>query len=151
MSDGAAFPSPARPPDRGPAWGRMPRSVALALAALLLAGGGYAAGALLGGDMIVAPASPAPRSVAPPVASAEEPVAEVARLLLPSAVHIRAGSGVGSGVIYDGGGLGARRVLRSRSCAVGKAVPAANHRSDRLVFTVLSELSAQAHDRHAHP
>lgn len=35
MSDGAAFPSPARPPDRGPAWGRMPRSVALALAALL--------------------------------------------------------------------------------------------------------------------
>jgi S1-C subfamily serine protease len=35
----------------------------------------------------------------------EEPIADAAEVILPSVVHIQTGSGLGSGVIYDGSGL----------------------------------------------
>jgi S1-C subfamily serine protease len=39
------------------------------------------------------------------VLAGAEPVADAAEVILPSVVHIQAGTGVGSGVIYDPGGL----------------------------------------------
>jgi S1-C subfamily serine protease len=39
------------------------------------------------------------------LAASDEPIADAAAVILPSVVQIQAGSGVGSGVIYDSGGL----------------------------------------------
>ena len=97
-----------RPADPGAPRGRRPsRLVAAAVAAVVLLAGGYGISQALDDD----PAAPgaagiptaAPGAVAPAqVRPGEEPVAAVARALLPTVVEIRRGeSGIGSGFIYD--------------------------------------------------
>ncbi len=79
------------------------------LVALLLTGGGVLVGTNLAPDTRAAAdraaqvtGSPVPVAVGP---GAEEPVAEVAAALAPAVVQIESSGGLGSGVVYDAGGL----------------------------------------------
>jgi putative serine protease PepD len=75
------------------------------IAALVAAGSvaiaslGFAAGVFATRDEPAAKTDPSPN------AQSDEPVAQVARILLPSVVQIRSGVGAGSGVIYNSRGL----------------------------------------------
>lgn len=74
--------------------------LALIAGAIAVASVAFAAGVLVANDD-----TPAPPAVSEAPAAEAEPVAEVARILLPSVVHLRAGNSAGSGVIYDADGL----------------------------------------------
>jgi S1-C subfamily serine protease len=56
-------------------------------------------------DRTVSEADPTAQAASPEIVPGEEPVADVADLILPSVVQIQTESGVGSGVIYDSNGL----------------------------------------------
>jgi putative serine protease PepD len=100
-----------RPADTGPPRGRRPsRALAAAVAAVVLVAGGYGINEALNRDSTdpggagipaAAPAGSAPAASAP-IRPGEEPVAAVAKALLPTVVEIRRGaSGIGSGFVYD--------------------------------------------------
>ncbi len=72
--------------------------------ALAIAGGSFALGASTN-DAVESPAPPPAEVPPPPPVGLEEPVADVARRLLPSVVQIETATGVGSGVVYQPGGL----------------------------------------------
>ncbi|MGH2751910.1 MAG: S1C family serine protease [Actinomycetota bacterium] len=95
------FSSPPTPPRR-----QKPGTstiVAIVLGALLLVSVGFGLGQLVEDE--AGPAE-APSAPAGPVSlEAEEPVAEVADALLPSVVQLETGGGLGSGVVYQEGGL----------------------------------------------
>ena len=88
-------------PRRGPTW----RMLAGALAALLLLGGGYGLASLQD------PAAPDDAGALPQragralvVPRGPEPVAAVAKAVLPSVVQIETSTGLGTGVVYDSDG-----------------------------------------------
>ncbi len=108
------------PSGAGPGWGTPPpgsgqrppggrrtsRLVAGALAVLLLIGAGFGLGQLRDRGSNASAAAPGgagiPVAVTPSrINAGEEPVAAVAKALLPSVVQIETGQGLGSGVIYD--------------------------------------------------
>jgi len=99
----------ARPADAGSPRGRRPsRTLAAAVAAVVLLAGGYGISQALDRD----PSNPSGAGIptaapiaAPPVRAGEEPAAAVAKALLPTVVEIRRdNSGLGSGFVYDRGG-----------------------------------------------
>jgi putative serine protease PepD len=100
--DPEAFPS--HSPGRGP---RRSRLLGALLALVLAAGGGFGIARLTAGSQeqpqARASAARPPARQVPPVRG--EPVASVAKALLPSVVQLETGSGVGSGVVYDPDGL----------------------------------------------
>ena len=95
----------ARPADAGSPRGRRPsRTLAAAVAAVVLLAGGYGISQALDRD----PSNPSGAGIptapiaAPPVRAGEEPAAAVAKALLPTVVEIRRdNSGLGSGFVYD--------------------------------------------------
>jgi putative serine protease PepD len=109
------------PSGTGPSWGGPPsgsgqrpprrgnsRLVAAALAVVLLLGAGYGLGQLRDRGSSNTSASGGagiPVSVTPSqIKSGDEPVAAVAKALLPTVVQLETGQGLGSGVIYDKNG-----------------------------------------------
>jgi putative serine protease PepD len=105
----------------GPTWGERPAApgrprdrrrlgmtlAATGLAVVLLAGAygiGQAVGRDSGGTAAPAAGVPVPAGSVPAVRSGSEPVAAVAKALLPAIVEIRTGQGLGSGVVYDRNG-----------------------------------------------
>jgi putative serine protease PepD len=102
---GWGWPAPGSPP-RPPAGRRTPRLVAGVLVVLLLIGAGFGLGQLRdrGSNASAAVSNGAgiPVAVTPSqIQAGDEPVAAVAKALLPSVVQIEIGQGLGSGVIYD--------------------------------------------------
>ncbi|HYY79976.1 MAG TPA: trypsin-like peptidase domain-containing protein [Actinomycetes bacterium] len=105
----------------GPTWGERPAApdrprdrrrlgmtlAAIGLAVVLLAGA-YGIGQAVGRDNgTAAPAGagvPVPAASVPAVKGGSEPVAAVAKALLPAIVEIRTRQGLGSGVVYDRNG-----------------------------------------------
>jgi putative serine protease PepD len=112
----------AEPSGAGPGWGTSPptaggrppgrwrtsRLVAGALAVVLLIGAGFGLGQLRDRGSSNAAATGGagiPVTVAPSqIQAGTEPIAAVAKALLPSVVQIETGQGLGSGVIYDKNG-----------------------------------------------
>jgi putative serine protease PepD len=98
-----------RPPGAGsPGGRRMPRALAGAVAVVVLLAGGYGIGQVL--DRNAANAAPGgagvpTAAVSAPIKAGDEPVAAVAKALLPTVVQLEVQSqqseGLGSGVIYD--------------------------------------------------
>lgn len=84
-----------------PERGLIAAAVVLAVA---IAGGSFALGASTNGAAETAGPPPGEITPPPPV-GLEEPVADVARRLLPSVVQIETATGVASGVVYQPGGL----------------------------------------------
>jgi putative serine protease PepD len=91
--------------------GRLSRPLAAAVAAVVLLAGGYGIGRVL--DRNSASATPAGAGiptavVSAPIKAGDEPVAAVAKALLPTVVELtvqtQQGDGLGSGVIYDKNG-----------------------------------------------
>jgi putative serine protease PepD len=86
-----------------------PGRIGAGLLAVVLAAGASFGVARITADEPASPARPARASAAPapsrPAAPGREPVAAVAKALLPSVVQLETGAGLGSGVIYDSGGL----------------------------------------------
>jgi putative serine protease PepD len=111
------------PSGAGPSWGGPPsgsgqppprrnrsRLVAAVLAVLLLLGAGFGLGQLRDRGSSNASASGSapgiPVSVTPSqIKAGDEPVAAVAKALLPTVVQLETGQGLGSGVIYDKNGF----------------------------------------------
>jgi putative serine protease PepD len=88
---------------------RTRRAGVAAVLALVIGGGGFAAGAATAGPATVGPATAGPEaSSRPPAAAAARSgaasYADVVRQVLPSVVLIRTASGLGSGVVLDGQG-----------------------------------------------
>ena len=101
---GGPVPGSERPPRRN-----LSRLLAAVLAVILLLGVGYGVGQLRdrgSGGASVSGASPGtPVAVAPSqIKSGDEPVAAVAKALLPTVVQLETDQGLGSGVIYDKNG-----------------------------------------------
>jgi len=95
-----------RPADAGSPGGRgrLSRALAGAVAGVVLLAGGYGIGQIL--DRNSAAAAPAGAGIptaaaSAPVQAGDEPVAAVAKALLPTVVQLEVGNGLGSGVIYD--------------------------------------------------
>jgi putative serine protease PepD len=98
-----------RPPGAGsPGGRRVPRALAGAVAVVVLLAGGYGIGQVL--DRSSASAAPGgagvpTAAVSAPIKAGDEPVAAVAKALLPTVVQLEVQSqqseGLGSGVIYD--------------------------------------------------
>jgi len=116
------IPDPSQPSGAGPSWGgptsgsggRPPRRnssrlVAAAVAVVLLLGAGFGLGQLRDRGSSNASASGAspgtPVAVTPSqIKAGDEPVAAVAKALLPTVVQLETDQGLGSGVIYDKSG-----------------------------------------------
>ena len=116
------IPDPSQPSGAGPSWGgptsgggdRPPRRngsrlVAAAVAVVLLLGAGFGLGQLRDRGSSNASASGAspgtPVAVTPSqIKAGDEPVAAVAKALLPAVVQLETDQGLGSGVIYDKNG-----------------------------------------------
>jgi putative serine protease PepD len=127
-------PAGADPSGAGPSWGgstpgsgdrpprrSSPRLVAAVLAVVLLLGAGYGIGQLRdrSSNASASGASPGtPVAVTPSrIKSGDEPVAAVAKALLPTVVQLETDQGLGSGVIYDKNGyiLTAAHVVQGAS------------------------------------
>jgi putative serine protease PepD len=87
--------------------GRLSRLLVAAVAAVVLLAGGYGIGQLVDRDSAAA-ASAGPgvptAAVSASVQAGDEPVAAVAKALIPAVVQLERGQGLGSGVIYDKSG-----------------------------------------------
>ncbi|MGH2735823.1 MAG: S1C family serine protease [Actinomycetota bacterium] len=85
------------------------RWLAAALAAVVLLTGGWALNSVLTDDQQPSLESGRPQVTTAPSGPvrgrSNEPVAEIARALLPSVVQIETGAGLGSGVVYDADGF----------------------------------------------
>jgi putative serine protease PepD len=98
---------PASPGGRG----RLSRPLVAAVAAAVLLAGGYGIGQVLDRDSVSATPAGAgipTRAISAPIQAGDEPVAAVAKALLPTVVELtvetQQGDGLGSGVIYDKNG-----------------------------------------------
>ncbi|MDQ3531489.1 MAG: trypsin-like peptidase domain-containing protein [Actinomycetota bacterium] len=104
----ASMPYPSTP-DKAKAesqQGKARRRLAGAVAALLLVGGGYGLASIRGTDLppeAGAPPKQAGRALVAPQGS--EPVAAVAKAVLPSVVQIETEGGLGTGVVYNANGF----------------------------------------------
>jgi putative serine protease PepD len=102
----ASDPSPPGPAKLGTPHNPPRRRLAGALAALLLIGGGYGLASVRATDLppdAGAPPKQAGRSLVTP--QGPEPVAAVAKAVLPSVVQIETEGGLGTGVVYDSNGF----------------------------------------------
>ncbi len=90
---------------------RLPNWLSLILAVVLIAASSgityLIATDQVGGDEVTTSQEqePSNQTETPAIPEGEEPVADAARVILPSVVQIQTDSGVGSGVIYDSNGL----------------------------------------------